>query len=94
MPENCALCLHEYERDELTKHHTVPKSRGGTETVLLCRPCHRQVHAVFSEKQLERQYGSIELLCAAEEMQPWLKFIRKRKPTKRIAVKPRKNRRR
>lgn len=94
MADQCALCWHEYERNELTKHHTVPKSRGGTETVLLCKPCHRQVHATFSEKELERSYGTVELLAAAEELQPFLAFIRKRKPTKRVRVSTSKRRRR
>ena len=82
----CEVCLHEYERRELTRHHVVPKSRGGTETVLLCRPCHKQVHALFTEKELEREYGTVDALLSADEMQPWLQFIRKRKPTKKLTV--------
>lgn len=82
----CPLCLHGYDRRELTKHHLVPKSRGGRETVLLCRPCHRQLHATFSEKVLERHYPTVESLNAAEELQPYLAWVRRRKPTKRIAV--------
>ena len=86
-PPRCELCRHEYERRELTKHHVVPKSRGGTDTVLLCRPCHKQVHALFTEKELEAEYDTLAKLEAAEALQPFLRFIRKRKPTKKIGVK-------
>ena len=89
----CPLCRHAYDRRDLTKHHLVPKSRGGRETVLLCRPCHRQLHATFSEKELERRYPTVESLDAAEELQPYLNWVRRRKPTKRIAVRTSKRRR-
>ncbi len=68
----CPLCLHGYERRALTKHHLVPKCRGGVATVLLCRPCHRQLHATYTEKELERRYPTVEALVAAEELQPYV----------------------
>ena len=89
----CPLCRHGYGRRELTKHHLVPKSRGGRETVLLCRPCHRQLHAVYTEKELERRFPTVEALSAAEQLQPYLAWVRRRKPTKHVAVKPAKRKR-
>ena len=82
----CAICRHGYDRAELTKHHLVPKSRGGTETELICRPCHKQIHATFTEKELERDYPTVEALLAAEAFRPFVRWIRKRKPGKRIDV--------
>lgn len=82
----CPICLHEYDRDELTKHHLVPKSRKGRETVLICVPCHKQIHAIFSEKELERRFNTIDSLVEAEEFRSWVGWIRKRKPTARISV--------
>lgn len=89
----CPICLHEYARGELTKHHVVPKSRGGRETVLVCRPCHSQIHAIFSEKELAREYGTIEDLLAAEAFRSWVTWSRRRKPTRRIRVKRSRRRR-
>ena len=83
---HCPICLHEYHRRELTKHHLVPKSRKGQETVLICAACHKQIHAIFSEKELERRFNTIESLVEAEEFLPWVKWIRKRKPTSKIRV--------
>ncbi|MEM9701473.1 MAG: HNH endonuclease [Planctomycetota bacterium] len=85
-PPCCALCDHEFERRQLTKHHLVPKSRGGRETVLLCKPCHSTVHKTFTEKELERDYATVEALRDAKELQVWLTWIRKRKPGRRIRV--------
>ena len=82
----CPICLHEYERKQLTRHHLVPKSRKGRITVLVCAACHKQIHAIFSEKELEAKYSTIEALCDADEFRPFVNWIRKRKPTKRLRV--------
>lgn len=83
----CPICLHDYQRTELTRHHLVPKSRKGRDTVLICVPCHKQIHAIFAEKELERRFNSIEALVAADEFRSWVRWIRKRKPTARIRAK-------
>lgn len=83
----CPICLHEYNRSEMNKHHLVPKSRKGKVTVLLCKLCHQQLHALFTEKELEQNCATIPDLLAAESLQPWIQWIRRRKPTRRIAVK-------
>ncbi len=54
--------------------------------MLLCRPCHKTVHATFTEKELERDYATVEALCEAEELRGWIGWIRKRKPGRRIRV--------
>jgi 5-methylcytosine-specific restriction enzyme A len=80
----CPICRHRYARVELTKHHLVPKSRQGRETVLLCRNCHRQIHALYTEKELERAFGTLDSLLAAERLQAWIAWARKRKPSGRV----------
>lgn len=90
----CPICQHEYAPKELTKHHLVPKSRKGKTTVPLCRPCHRQIHALYTEKELEESFGTLETLLAAELLQPWIRWIRKRKPTGHVKTKTSKRKRR
>lgn len=85
-PLVCPICLHEYDRKQLTRHHLVPKSRKGKVTILICAACHKQIHAIFSEKELEARFNTIESLVEAEEFLPWVTWIRKRKPTKHIRV--------
>lgn len=89
----CPICLHAYPKKQLTRHHLIPKSRKGKIVELICRHCHKQIHATFSEKELERSYNTIEKLVEAEEFQPWVKWIRKRKPTSKIAIRRNKRRR-
>lgn len=40
------------------RHHVVPKSLGGTKTVLLCSPCHGKIHGMkdrMNHRELTRQ---------------------------------------
>lgn len=72
----CPLCdrvIPKLQRDE---HHLIPKSHGGRHTAVLHRICHRQIHAVFTETELARQYNSIELLKQQEEMVGFIEWVR------------------
>ena len=85
----CELCGRLMPRKRITLHHLVPKSRGGGPEVRVptCKPCHKTVHNTFTNKELARDYTTIESLRSAEELQPFLAFIRKQKPEKTITVK-------
>jgi hypothetical protein len=78
----CALCHREVPADLITLHHLHPKSRGGKggDKTPFCKPCHKQVHAVFSNVELEKLYPTIEALREARELKAFLKWIRKQKP--------------
>jgi len=73
----CPLC--EREGDFLTpsKHHLVPKSRDGKVTAEICTACHRQVHALFTLHELEREYSTLETLRQSEPVQRWIKWAGK-----------------
>ena len=43
------------------KHHIVPKSKGGTETVSVHPICHRKIHKVFTRTELAK-LATIEAL--------------------------------
>ena len=45
----------------------------------MCKPCHKQLHALFSNKELEQKYASLDALKTAEVLQPFLQWIRKQK---------------
>lgn len=75
----CALC----ERlvpptARQSEHHLVPKSRGGTfgPKVLLHQICHNVIHALFSEKELERRLSDIEALRAEPEIAAFIAWVR------------------
>ena len=78
----CALCGRVVPRALITLHHLLPKEEGGEAEHRLpfCKPCHKQVHAMFSNKQLAASYNSIEKLQAAPELATFLAWIRKQRP--------------
>ena len=78
----CSLCEREVPREMITLHHLRPREHGGKpeHRTPLCRPCHKQLHAVFSNKALARFYDSLDRLRAEPTLQPFLNWIRKQKP--------------
>jgi 5-methylcytosine-specific restriction protein A len=86
MTGTCQLC--DRENLFLTKHHLIPRGRHnkrvkrdneGNEknTTPMCRSCQNQIHSLFTNKQLERDFNTIEMLKANEDVQRWIKWIRK-----------------
>lgn len=80
--ETCQLCQRSVPYRLITLHHLLPKQKGGKADVRmpLCKPCHKQIHATFSNGDLAKSYTTIESLCTAPQLQPFLKWIRKQKP--------------
>jgi hypothetical protein len=84
----CELC----GRDGmlLTEHHLTPRARHNrrvrrdltveerNKKALLCRPCHGQLHKLYTVKQLERQFSTIASLKAQPDVQTWIAWIRNR----------------
>jgi hypothetical protein len=75
----CALCDREIPPALRDAHHLIPKSKGGVATVMMHRACHKQVHALFTETELARQYPSIEALQAHSEIARFISWV-KQKP--------------
>jgi hypothetical protein len=86
----CELCGREVRK--LTRHHLVPRTRHKNKknkrdfdrqeihrTVGLCSPCHRHVHIVLDNKQLEREYNTVEALKAHPDVEKFVRWVR-RKP--------------
>ncbi len=95
----CQLCGRE---TALTRHHLVPQCRHRnkwnkknfdrravkTDLLLLCAGCHKQLHALFSEKELERRLHDLHSLLAEPEVQKFVAWIRDKPP----GFRPRANR--
>ncbi|MEM9887832.1 MAG: HNH endonuclease [Bacteroidota bacterium] len=78
--KKCPLCDRELGEINISKHHLVPKSKGGTfgETVLLHNICHQKIHSVFTEKELKEDYNSVAKLRAHEQINKFVKWVRKK----------------
>lgn len=81
----CGLCG---RSETLTRHHLIPRTRHHNkrnkrqfdraavkETVGICRPCHSQLHAVLSEKELERGWNTLEKIIAHPEIHTFSRWI-------------------
>jgi hypothetical protein len=86
LPPACPLCGRPNYRP--SDHHLVPKSRGGKRTETICRDCHSAIHQTFTNKELERQYASVEALLAHEGFARMLRFIARQDPTRRTRTAP------
>lgn len=91
-PLPCALCGRLFDPKRLTRHHCVPKEKGGSveDIELLCGQCHSMVHCTYTNGTLAQQYPAIAELRQAPELQPFLRWVRKQPATRRTKNKPRK----
>lgn len=86
----CTLCTR--ESIQITRHHLIPRTRHSNKRVQkmftreqmntvipICRPCHSQIHALFSEKELEHNYHTLETVQSHPRMVDFIDWI-KNKP--------------
>ncbi|MDQ0232300.1 HNH endonuclease [Metabacillus malikii] len=83
----CELCNR--NDVETTIHHLVPKEMGGTfgPTATLCIPCHKQIHALYTNEELASRLSTVELLKDDENLSKFIKWIRKQPPSKLMKIK-------
>ena len=82
--ETCAACGCE---GPLTLHHLVPQVKchnkykdtkdDPSNHVMLCRSCHDQIHALWSENELRDSYSTLEKLMAAPEFKKFVDWKKK-----------------
>ena len=84
-PLICQLCDRSFPRQELTKHHCLPRAKGGDadDVELLCRQCHGMVHATYTNATLAVLFPTIAKLREAPELEGYLKWVRKQPPSRR-----------
>lgn len=74
--ESCALCGRPIPAAQKDLHHLVPKMKGGKLTVAMHRICHRQIHALFSENELARQFNTPSALLAHADIQSFVTWVK------------------
>ena len=78
--EECPLCGRELGTVRISEHHMIPKSKKGKDTVTLHDICHSTIHRFFTEIELERYYNTFERLLENEDIQSFVKWVRKKPP--------------
>ena len=84
-PTPCGLCGRGFATAHLTKHHCLPKSKGGTsdDVSMICSQCHGMVHATYTNATLAAVYPTIEDLRRAPELAAFIRWVRKQPITRR-----------
>ena len=74
----CALCDRPLGA-KTEKHHVIPKSKGGKETVEIHPICHRKIHRVFSRTDLAG-LGTIEALKGHPDIETFVQWLQEKSP--------------
>lgn len=91
-PGRCELCGRDI--NALTKHHLIPRMRHRSKRsrkrfsreemrariLWVCRPCHKQIHAVLSEKELGDRYNTKQALLAHPDIRQFVDWIQDKPP--------------
>jgi len=97
-PERCDLCGREV--GQRTRHHLIPRTRHASRRTrkrfdrqelhqriaMLCRPCHKMVHATLGEKELESHYNTLEAIAAHPDIARFLDWLRRRRTAADVRV--------
>ena len=78
--EICGLCDRPMPVSTVSQHHLIPKSRKGTDTVPIHKLCHNKIHSLFTEKEIERNYATLELLRLHPDIQIFVDWVRNKPP--------------
>ncbi|MFT4416434.1 HNH endonuclease [Fredinandcohnia humi] len=82
----CELCGR--SEVETTVHHLLPKEMGGTfgATADLCIPCHKQIHALYTNEEIAVRLSTLRQLREDEQLSRFVKWLRKQPPTKLMKI--------
>ncbi|WP_165670749.1 hypothetical protein [Metapseudomonas otitidis] len=90
-PDACELCR---RATLLTRHHLIPRalhdkpyvrkrfdrSERITATLWVCRPCHNQIHRLFTEKELALTYNTREALMTHADLRTFVDWLATKPP--------------
>lgn len=81
----CGLCGRAFPPRALTKHHCLPRQKGGgvDHVEMICSQCHGMVHATYTNETLAKIYPTIDLLRRAPELASYIKWVRKQPASRR-----------
>ena len=81
----CQMCKRDTPQEVLEKHHLIPKSRKNKKkrtiknTIKVCVDCGDQLHQLFTNKEMEKTYNTIETILEDERIQKWIDWVKDKK---------------
>lgn len=102
--DTCELCGRKVPN--ITRHHLIPQTRHKNKRnkkqfdredvksriALLCRPCHSHVHKTLCNKDLEREFNTIETLRQHPDISKFVAWIKNKPVTLKVSFDGGKNR--
>lgn len=80
-PELCPLCGRPLiPGPSVNLHHLTPRKFKGRLAVTIHKVCHDKIHAVLSEREIARDYDSIDKLLAHPQIAEFVKWVVKKPP--------------
>lgn len=100
--ETCQLCGRTVKG--ITRHHLIPRTRHKNKrnkrefdrddvksrTIDVCPPCHKNIHAVFENKELEREYNTLDALRAHPDIHRFSEWVATKPPDTHVRVRTKK----
>ncbi|MED0909801.1 HNH endonuclease [Bacillus safensis] len=77
----------------VSKTGVSPEGGAFLPTAFLCIPCHKQVHALFTNQELAARLNTIDALRQDEKLASYIKWIRKQPASKLVKTKKSRQRR-
>lgn len=62
------------------RHHLIPKSKKGKDTILIHKVCHNKIHSIWTENELRDYYHTPERIRANANMAKFVKWVAKKPP--------------
>ena len=77
----CELCGRKLPLSIKSRHHLVPRSRGGkaSDIIFIHRICHNKIHSIFTNKELKKNFNTIEKIRQVTEIKNFIEWV-KNKP--------------
>lgn len=73
--QTCVLCQRLLPNKHMTTHHLTPKERKESDTIDICRPCHKQLHVLFTNHELKHEYNTADALREDDDMASFVSWI-------------------
>ena len=86
----CPVCRREVPNGKWEKHHLIPRSKNGVETIRLCNCCGDAVHKIFSLKEMKEKYNTLDSILRHPKIITWIKWVSKKPNDFNICMKDKK----
>ena len=79
---DCPICKRNTPPQHQEKHHLIPrktrKSKKEEKILVVCCSCGDMLHKLFTNKELGKQYNTLEAIIANLDVQNWVSWVQKK----------------